>query len=996
MSAGCLDEPTVLAFIAGRVVGESVDDHLASCPACCDLVVHAARTSFAEGTPARAEPTPSVADTERAGPRSRSHDGDALPAERYTISGLIGSGGQALVYTAHDNVLGRTIALKLLRDAHDAGVLDEARLAAKLNHPNIVAIHDAGRLPSGQVYLAMEHVSGGSLDRWLSRARRTRAEIVRVLVEAGRGLAVAHEAGIVHRDIKAANILVGDDGRARVTDFGLATLGDRLLVAGTVPYMAPEQLEGEATAASDQFGFAATAWEALTGKLPFPITNDRAAAIAAGIVAPAVALPRSVDRALRRGLEPQASKRWPSMHALLDALAVDPARTWKLAGAGAVAIAIGTTTIALAARGGDDGPSCAYEPVVVAVSEVEAAFAASKKPYTKAILSRVQAELQTYASGIDAQRGEACRASRAGTQSAELLDLREQCLDERARALLAVGKVLGAGGDAAIENGVALVRGLPPLASCADRAWLAERVRPPEGKAAREGVARIAELTAGSTAQLRAGKIHEAIEIADRAVAEARTVEHIPTRARAELVAGQARAKMGETSIAEKHLQDAAQLAQRGRDDLTAAEAWIELVKVIGHGNARYDEALRYAGFADATAARIGSSADLRARLAYYKCAIFDLQAKIGDATRACDEAIALFTEARGADALEVADVLVVASRVAYKAAKRDVAEKTIARALSIREAALGKDHPAMMEALFAQGHFAVGAGRLDAALADFERATKIGRASTGEDSLPMAALYSQLAALHHRRGEHDKALTSIDRSSEIRVRVTSAEHADLVFNHSMRGRILEALSRNHDAVAAYQRARDIAQKTLGDNHPSLSAILQDLGRLHGRMGNSGEARVELDRAIAVATTGEEPLAIAAATTALAEFLHAGGKPAEAIPFYQQALATYEGLLGPEHPQLGATLQNLGLAYIDTKAPRKAIAPLSRSLAIEEAVSGPSSPLLLPILDGLGDAHLAAHDRASARRSWERAAALDGAAPADTAALAAKLNRLPK
>ncbi len=993
----CLDEPTVLAFIAGRVTGDAIDSHLASCPSCCDLVVHAARTSFAAGTPARApEPTPSIADTVRAGPRARSNSD--LPQERYTISGLIGSGGQALVYTAHDNVLGRTVALKLLRDTHDAGVLDEARLAAKLNHPNIVAVHDAGRLPDGQVYLAMEYVAGGSLDRWLSRARRSRAEIVRVLVEAGRGLAVAHDAGIVHRDIKAANILVGDDGRARVTDFGLATLGDRQLVAGTLAYMAPEQLDGEATPASDQFGFAATAWEALTGKLPYAVTGDRAAAIEAGIIAPETPLPRSLDRALRRGLEPQASRRWPSMHALIDALAADPARRWKLAGAGAVAIAIGTAGFAIAASG-DDGPSCAYASSAIAPAQraaIETAFAASKKPFAADARMRVLVELDAYAAALDAQRGDACRATKAGTQSPELLDLREQCLDERARGLTAVGEVLARAGDAEIENGVALVRGLPSIAPCGDRTWLQERVRPPADAATRGRVAAIMDQDATSTAQLRAGKIPEAIATADRALEAARTVEHLPTRARAELVAGQARAKLGETKRAEQHLQDAAQLAQRGRDDLTAAEAWIELVKVIGHGNARYDEALRYAGFAEATAARLQDSVELRARLAYFTCAIFDLQAKVDDATRACDEAIALFTKARGADALEIADVLVVASRVAYKAAHPDVAEKTIARALAIREAALGTTHPAIMEALFAQGQFALGAGRIDDALAGFERAMEIGRASLGEDSLPMAALYSQLAALHHRRGEQDKALASIDRSTQIRERVSGPEHADLVFNFNMRGRILEELKRDDDAAHAYEKALAIAEKTLGDKHPSLSAILQDLGRLHGRTGKTIEARAELDRAIAVAKAGEEPLAIAAATTALAEFLHAGGKPAEAIPFYQQALAAYEGLLGPEHPQLGPTLQNLGLAYIDTKAPRAAIAPLSRSLAIEEAVSGPRSALLLPILDGLGDAQLGAGDRAAARASWERAIALDGAAPADTAPLQAKLGRLPR
>src|SRR5438105_640101 len=111
--------------------------------------------------------------------------------------------------------------------------------------------------------LAMEHAAGGSLETWL-RTPRVSREVLRACIEAGRGLAAAHAAGVIHRDVKAANILIGADGHARVTDFGLATdgaAGARL--AGTLAYMAPEQLEGRASPASDQFALAVTAWQAL-------------------------------------------------------------------------------------------------------------------------------------------------------------------------------------------------------------------------------------------------------------------------------------------------------------------------------------------------------------------------------------------------------------------------------------------------------------------------------------------------------------------------------------------------------------------------------------------------------------------------------------------------------------------------------------------------------------------------------------------------------------
>ncbi len=961
----CLDEPTVLAFVGGRVTGDDIDEHLAGCRNCRELVVLAARTTFAAGSP------PKPAD-----------GGEATPvptAERYTINGLLGAGGQALVYLAHDNVLGRSVALKILRDERDASVLDEARLAAKLSHPNLIAIHDAGAMRDGQLYLAMEYVRGGSLDTWLRAKRRNRAEILRVCIEAGRGLAAAHGAGVVHRDIKAANILVGEDGRARITDFGLATLGSATHVAGTLAYMAPEQLEGRATPASDQFSYAVTVWEALTGALPFVLQGDRAAAVLGGIVAPKHPLPRYLDKALRRALEAEPARRWPSVHLLVRALEADPRRTWRYAAVGALAVAtIGTTTFAVARRG--DGPSCSELPHSSlswgSRQRITMMFSASKKPFAASTLASVLAELDRYDAAWSAAQQMACKATSSGAQSSDVLDLRQQCLAERDAALRGTLETLATADDGTIEHALELVRGLPSLAPCNDTAWLRERVKPPVDRATRERVADVTRELATSSSELRAGKLKQALYTAQTATLMAAKLDHLPTRARAELVVGQALAKLGETANAEQRLQAAAQLAQRAHDDLVTAEAWIELVKVIGHGNARYDEALRYAGFAEASAARLGDDRELRARLDYYRCAILDLQTKLDAADAACANAVKLRAAAFGDDAPEVADVLVIQARIAHKRSEPALAKQRIDRAVAIREKTLGAEHPALMEALFASGQLALGRGALDDAQASFDRAMTIGRASAGDDSLVMAALYAQTAAVLSVRGKLDEALASIERSAAIRERVEGKDHADLVFDHSTRGRILEDLNRLPEAAVAYERALQIAEKALGDKHPSLSAILQDLGRLHGKLKKLDAARAELDRAIAVAKAVEEPQTIAAATSALAEFLHMQDKPREALPLYQEALATYEGLLGKEHPQLIATLTNLGLAYIDVRDPKSAIEPLTRAIALETQRTGPTSPMLELPLSSLAEAQRKLGDRAGTAATKARLASL--------------------
>jgi serine/threonine protein kinase len=241
---------------------------------------------------------------------------------RFRLERRIGAGALGVVYAADDPQLQRTVAIKRLHTGDDrARLLREARAMARLAHPNVVTVHEVGEDDDG-VYIVMELVRGATLREWL-RARRSWSRVLDVFVDAGRGLAAAHEAGLVHRDFKPDNVLVGDDGRTRVTDFGIARASDdrTLSSEGTPAYMPPEQRRGEPTTpAADQFSFCVALYEALYGCRPFE--GDATDPIAP----PASEVPSLLWPALRRGLAHDPDDRWPNMSSLLAELRPAPSQ----------------------------------------------------------------------------------------------------------------------------------------------------------------------------------------------------------------------------------------------------------------------------------------------------------------------------------------------------------------------------------------------------------------------------------------------------------------------------------------------------------------------------------------------------------------------------------------------------------------------------------------------------------------------------------------------
>jgi hypothetical protein len=288
---------------------------------------------------------------------------DAPTLGRYRLERKLGEGGMGVVHAAFDPDLERRVALKVLRVDRGGSsearqrLLREARAMARLTHPNVVVVHEVGNA-NGRDYVAMELIDGDSVSEWLRGAKRDPEEIVSAFLAAGRGLAAAHAANLVHRDFKPHNILRGHDGRVVVTDFGLARGVDTLpaikpdafettidahdaanaantpsslsgltltgSVLGTPAYMAPEQWNAQTIGpAADQFAFCVALWEALVGERPYrgETVEQLKAAVERGPEAlDASRLPRRLRRAVLRGLDPDPTRRWPSMNALLARL----------------------------------------------------------------------------------------------------------------------------------------------------------------------------------------------------------------------------------------------------------------------------------------------------------------------------------------------------------------------------------------------------------------------------------------------------------------------------------------------------------------------------------------------------------------------------------------------------------------------------------------------------------------------------------------------------
>jgi tRNA A-37 threonylcarbamoyl transferase component Bud32 len=551
------------------------------------------------------------------GEPARAADPEHLPpgtrVSRYEIVGVVGSGGMGVVYRARDPYLSRDIALKVMSPlrvdrggVHHARLLREAQALAKLAHPNVVAAFDVGD-HAGGVFVAMELVDGESLATWL-RTARPRRDVIRALVDAGRGLAAAHAAGLLHRDISPANLMVSPDGRVRVVDFGLvralhtdepaSDAGDEVpflsvglsaagAIAGTPGYLAPEHVLGEELdARSDQFAFAATAFAALTGRAAYDASDldGYRAALVAGRRTPWPALPAvpgRVRRVIDRGLSPRRDDRFPTMTAAVDALERTlRAPRWVIA-VNAVALA-GLGLALVAARPAAAPPVCSpggsFEAAWSAprADALAAAFARTALPGADAAYAQVAARLDVVRDRwLDATRA-ACEDTHVHhRQPASVLALRSACLD-RARA--ETGEFVDALSErvdpAFVDRAATAVLSVGAIDECvAVRELIAHDEQLAPEPARRRGVAPLLDALASMRAHTAAGGLGSTLPALRGLVAAADVVGDPATTARARLDLGDSLAHAGFADEADVEFAAALRLATIARAPRTLARA---------------------------------------------------------------------------------------------------------------------------------------------------------------------------------------------------------------------------------------------------------------------------------------------------------------------------------------------------------------------------------------------------------------------------------------
>jgi predicted Ser/Thr protein kinase len=400
------DENQLNEFVAGLLAPEAralVDTHLVSCASCRQLVAAVASEDGGQA-PRTTTVLPPRTESKEISLTGTLEAGEHIG--RYVVLNRIGEGGMGVVYAAHDPNLNRRVAIKVLRSEDDFGsqrarLFREAQAMARLSHPNVVNVYDVGTHEE-HVFLAMEHVDGVTLSDWLVTPRTTR-EILDVFLQAGTGLAAAHAAGLVHRDFKPSNVLVEGEGRARVTDFGLARTASSSDVAklksdptiksmemteltrtgtvmGTPAYMSPEQIFGEQTdLRTDQFSFCVALYEALFAVRPF--RGSDLATIGTEITSGRVQPPANarsttarLRRAILRGLDTLPDRRFHSMEALCDELRAARKPAWiPVAGFVALAlVAAGVTWRVMAVSAGPVPKVVVAKPAPPAVAALPA------------------------------------------------------------------------------------------------------------------------------------------------------------------------------------------------------------------------------------------------------------------------------------------------------------------------------------------------------------------------------------------------------------------------------------------------------------------------------------------------------------------------------------------------------------------------------------------------------------------------------------------------
>ena len=831
-------------------------------------------------------------------PGERGLDGDAIRARianrlfgvesdpvrigRFELIERIGAGGMGIVCAAFDPSLDRKVAIKVLspRRAGSLGhrhLLEEAKTLARLAHPNVVTVHEVSE-NDGDIFVVMEYVDGQTLGEW-QRGDRTLEEIVSVYAQAAAGLAAAHELGLVHRDFKPSNVLVGADGRVRVADFGLARMSrstnscpsnpeESQVDGGTPAYMSPEQAAGvDVDAASDQFSFCVALWEAACGRRPF-----RAEQIVAlgdeptRRIAPSKGtrrMPSWLVRALSRGLHACPEKRWASIGALRSALLEGPRRTRRKT-LGALST-VGVGSIALASwLTPDPCPSAEHRFDGIwdetKRAEVELAMRSTGLPFAEKSWSSASARLDVYAAGWAQIQQERCIASRTSPRESPTRTRQiTRCLDRRLVALGSVVDLLGQGDADIVASATSLAASLPPISDCSRPEILeieggTDDERDQTIEATQRAVERVHQL-------LQVGRHREAVRLAEEALTASDELGHPPTAAAAKLARGLTRRAFGDVSGAEGDLLEAAFAAEAGRYDPIAADAWRTLVVL---GSTDLDDLARVAtwqGLARAAVARMGNPVVEHADLLEALGRIEDLKQSHDAAQALYREALALRDEALGPDDVNRATTLrLLANSLAY-AGEREEALHEYARARAILDKVHGPGHPEVAQVDLNVALTLAQMGDTVAAEQRAEGALEVWTRVFGADSLRVTPAEVFLAQLAFGRGDWE-------RGERLAKHAWLLQQRELPRGHSERGMALAIFAnasmtgeRYVEALEAHEVLLD--EFSVGANQAQLGSLRQNTGWLLCQLDRCSEGRPYFEGVLSEAPIGSRLAAYA-------------------------------------------------------------------------------------------------------------------------------------
>ena len=849
---------------------------------------------------------------------------------KFAVLRRLGAGAMGEVFSGYDEDLDRRVAIKVLgeqRRSDSARMLREAQALARLSHPNVVQVYEVGRYES-EIYIAMEFVQGETLRQWLHAERRSHHAILDVFDQAGRGLQAAHDAGLVHRDFKPDNVIVGGDGRVRVLDFGIARVdgssrdsdsGDLDLdlegsvervdtsekltrtgqFMGTPAYMSPEQFQGhEVGARSDQFSFCVTLFEALYGRRPFDHSSVAALlqSVSSGDVGevPAnVEVRAEVVDAILRGLLPDPSQRWDSMRELLDALGYDESqdrrrrRTWWVAMAG-----VGTAAGLFAAQ---------YEPAPKPCSGAGASLAEVwSTPRIDALERNAEGGLrqQSWAAArrsieLWTQRWtasfeDACLANLRREQSDIVLDRRMRCLQRRKAELDATLSVLEDAKADALAQASDVVAELPSADLCDDLDRLERMVEGPTDAAAAERVAVWRKELVQARSLFAAGLIEEADEALRKLEAESSELQYEPLLPEVLEVRARLLETLGEHQRATETLLEAYYSAVSSSHREFERQVAIDLVASLGLQQRRFADAESWIRLTEALLQRDGNPPEDRASLLLVLGGIREQQGRFDEAEALLVESLALHTKHEpDANAGPIHNAL---GLVHGKMGRPEDAEADYQRSMEIWIERGGPKHPQVAAAHNNLGTLHLHAGRYEEARASLGRALEIRLEVFGEASPAVGRSLNNLGSVAKDQGDLETATEHFEAALQTFQRAYGPDHPALAIVLNNLGDIALAQDDPSTARGHYERALEIDEVALGTDHRDLSYELIGLGRSALKLGEPDRAVEPLRRAVDLRVRHSFPTGdVAFARFHFGVALFASGQRREGVAVVDQA-----------------------------------------------------------------------------------------------------------